>query len=71
MSASASLTRRVRPTRRVVRGPSSEKSTPLPAASRRPLPRQPVPVDGIEFTGRLQGKGEVKFVLLYTPRAGR
>ncbi|HWG46649.1 MAG TPA: hypothetical protein VN688_28060 [Gemmataceae bacterium] len=39
-------------------------------------PRQPVPVDGIEFTGRLHGKGEVQFVLLYptenrTPRLGR
>jgi hypothetical protein len=29
-------------------------------------PRQPVPVDGIEFMGRLHGKGEVKFVLIYS-----
>lgn len=31
-----------------------------------PASRQPVPVDGIEFTGRVQGEGEGKFLLLYT-----
>jgi hypothetical protein len=29
-------------------------------------PRQPVPVEGMEFTGRLNGKGEVKFLLIYS-----
>ncbi len=52
------------------------KSATAPGEQAPAAARQPVPVDGIEFTGRLHGKGEVKFVLLYTterrtPRLGR
>jgi hypothetical protein len=37
-----------------------------PGAQPRPAPRQPVPVEGVEFTGRVQSEGEAKFLLLYT-----
>src|SRR6185312_5238194 len=47
--------------------PVREAKTDTPPAEQPPAaPRQPVPVDGIEFSGRLHGKGEVKLVLLYT-----
>jgi hypothetical protein len=56
--------------------PVEKKGEVHPGARPPAAPRQPVPVDGIEFTGRLHGKGEVPFVLLYTaerrtPRLGR
>jgi hypothetical protein len=34
-------------------------------ATSQQAPRQPVPVEGMEFTGRLHGKGEVNFLLIY------
>jgi hypothetical protein len=52
-------------------GAAIQRKTDAPPG-RRPsaAPRQPVPVDGIEFTGRLHGKGEARFLLLY-PTEGR
>jgi hypothetical protein len=56
--------------------PQTQKIDDRPGRPRPAPPRQPVPVDGIEFMGRLHGKGEANFVLLYTaehrmPRLGR
>ncbi len=55
--------------------PIETKSDTPPGRQPSPAPRRPVPVDGLEFTGRLNGKGEIPFVLLYTmenplPRLG-
>jgi hypothetical protein len=42
------------------------KSDAPPSGRPAPTTRRPVPVDGLEFTGRLRGQGEVKFVLFWT-----
>jgi hypothetical protein len=49
-------------------GPPREFKKAEPPRDRPPsaAPRRPVPVDGIEFSGRLHGKGEAKFVLMYS-----
>ncbi len=45
--------------------PFDKKSVDRPGGQPPAAPRQPVPVDGLEFMGRLHGKGEMNFVLLY------
>lgn len=43
------------------------KMSGVPKGARPPqAPRPPVAVEGVEFTGRLHGKGEAKFLLIYS-----
>jgi hypothetical protein len=53
--------------------PAVEAKGTIPGAQPPQTPRRPAPVEGLEFMGRLQGKGETPFVLVYNaePRPSR
>jgi hypothetical protein len=51
-----------------IKSPPTEEQPP--GGRRRPTPRSPVPVVGLEFVGKVQAAGKVKLVLLY-PRESR